>query len=158
MPPSSVGLLTTVLSAPRGYTLGRVGYGASKQNWSVLGAVGEAKQGPSVSLSCDGNTAIVGGLGGDAAWVFTRSNGVWSRQGPKLVGTGAIGFAQRGSSVSLSGDGNTAIVGGFSDNGSLGATWVFTRSQGRMGPAGPETRRYRCHRFRAARLVRLAFR
>src|SRR5262249_17366517 len=102
------------------------------------GAVGDAKQGQSVSLSCDGNTAIVGGLGGDAAWVFTRSNGVWSQQGPKLVGTGAIGFAQQGSSVSLAGDGNTAIVGGFSDNRGLGATWVFTRSGGVWSQQGPK--------------------
>ena len=94
------------------------------------GVIGVAKQGQSVSLSCDGNTAIVGGLAGDAAWVFTRWNGVWSQQGPKLVGTGAIGSAQQGSSVSLSGDGNTAVVGGVSDNGGLGATWVFARSGG----------------------------
>jgi FG-GAP repeat len=102
------------------------------------GALGDAKQGQSVSLSCDGNTAIVGGLAGDAAWVFTRSNGVWSQQGPKLVGTGEVGFAQQGSSVSVSGDGNTAIVGGFSDNGGLGATWVFTRSQGVWSQQGPK--------------------
>jgi hypothetical protein len=102
------------------------------------GAVRNAKQGQSVSLSCDGNTAIIGGLAGDAAWVFTRSNGVWSQQGPKLVGTGAIGFAQQGSSVSLSGDANTAIVGGFSDNSGLGATWVFTRSHGVWSQQGPK--------------------
>jgi len=91
-----------------------------------------------VSLSCDGNTAIVGGLAGDAAWVFTRSNGVWTQQGPKLVGIGAIGSAQQGSSVSLSGDRNTAIVGGFNDNGGLGATWVFTRSQEVWSQQGPK--------------------
>ena len=70
----------------------------------------------SVSLSADGNTAIVGGLsdngGAGAAWVYTRSGGVWTQQGNKLVGTGAIGAAQQGISVSLSSDGNTAIVGG----------------------------------------------
>jgi hypothetical protein len=65
------------------------------------GAVGGARQGISVSLSADGNTAIVGGpfdnlssLGVGAVWVFTRSNGVWSQQGPKLVGTGAVGEAK----------------------------------------------------------------
>jgi len=102
------------------------------------GVIGVAKQGQSVSLSCDGNTAIVGGLAGDAAWVFTRWNGVWSQQGPKLVGTGAIGSAQQGSSVSLSGDGNTAIVGGVSDNGGLGAAWVFARSGGIWSQQGPK--------------------
>jgi hypothetical protein len=98
------------------------------------GAVGNANQGISVALSADGNTAIVGGWGdnGDtgAAWVWTRSGGVWTQQGPKLVGTGATGAANQGYSVALSADGNTAIVGGFADNNGLGAAWVFTRSGG----------------------------
>ena len=42
-----------------------------------------------------GNTAIVGGNGDNggigAAWVYTRSGGVWTQQGSKLVGTGAVG-------------------------------------------------------------------
>ncbi|HEX3522106.1 MAG TPA: hypothetical protein VHT52_08465 [Stellaceae bacterium] len=119
------------------------------------GAVGPygfgAEQGWSVSLSANGNTAIVGGLIDNdfagAAWVFTRSGGVWSQQGAKLVGTGAKGSAFQGSSVSLSGDGNTAIVGGYRDNGDVGAAWVYARSGGvwsqqgmklvGMGAAGP---------------------
>ena len=98
------------------------------------GAVGDCEQGISVALSADGNTALVGGyndsLSAGAAWVFTRSAGVWSQQGPKLVGTGASGPAGQGYSVALSGDGNTALVGGYQDNGNLGATWVFTRAAG----------------------------
>jgi uncharacterized protein (TIGR03437 family) len=101
-------------------------------------AVGNAGQGVSVALSSDGNTAIVGGLydngGGGAAWVYTRSGGVWTQQGSKLVGTGAVGGGYQGLSVALSGDGNTAIVGGPFDNGSIaaaaGAAWVYTRSGG----------------------------
>jgi hypothetical protein len=97
-------------------------------------AVGNAKQGQSVSLSGDGNTAIVGGPpdtgGAGAAWVFTRSGGIWSQQGTKLVGTGAVGYPQQGWSVALSADGNTAIVGGPNDNSDAGAAWVFTRSGG----------------------------
>jgi hypothetical protein len=91
-------------------------------------------QGRSVSLSADGNTAIVGGPGFGAslggAWVFTRSNGVWTQQGGKLVGTGAVGNAGQGQSVAISGDGNVAIVGGGGDASQFGATWVFTRSNG----------------------------
>jgi hypothetical protein len=86
-------------------------------------------QGMSVALSADGNTAIVGGWGAEAAWVFICSAGVWTQQG-KLVGTGAAGRARQGASVALSGDGNTAIVGGWSDNSKTGAAWVFTRSGG----------------------------
>jgi hypothetical protein len=93
-------------------------------------AVGAARQGVSVTLSSDGNTAIVGGpfdnSHAGAAWVFTRSGDVWTQQA-KLVGTGAVGAARQGSSVALSSDGNTAIVGGPFDN-SFGAAWVFTRS------------------------------
>jgi hypothetical protein len=85
-------------------------------------------QGISVALSADGNTAIVGGWGTEAAWVFTRSGGVWTQQGNKLVGSGAVGSARQGMSVALSADGNTAIVGGWSDNSKAGAAWVFVRS------------------------------
>jgi hypothetical protein len=99
-----------------------------------IGAVGAAVQGQSVSISSNGNTAIVGGPGDNssagAVWVFTRSGGVWTQQGSKLVGTGAVGAARQGQSVSISSDGNTAIVGGPGDNSSAGAVWVFTRSGG----------------------------
>jgi hypothetical protein len=103
------------------------------------GAVGTAvQQGRSVALSADGNTAIVGGpfdnsnTGSNtgAAWVFMRTDGVWTPQGDKLVGTGAVGAAEQGSSVALSPDGKSAIVGGPLDNGNVGAAWVFTRTGG----------------------------
>jgi hypothetical protein len=55
---------------------------------------------------------------------------VFTQQGPKLVGTGAVGGASEGWSVALSGDGNTATVGGPNDNAAAGATWAFTRSNG----------------------------
>jgi pimeloyl-ACP methyl ester carboxylesterase len=96
--------------------------------------VGSAFQGFSVSLSADGNTAIVGGYGDHnldgAAWVWTRSGGVWSQQGTKLVGSGVAGNANQGFSVALSADGNTAIIGGVTDNGQDGAAWIWTRSGG----------------------------
>ena len=57
------------------------------------GAVGVANQAAAVALSGDGSTAIVGGARDNsdagAAWVYTRSGGVSSQQGSKLVGTGA---------------------------------------------------------------------
>jgi hypothetical protein len=93
------------------------------------GAVGAALDGYSVAVSADGNTAVVGGAADDggagAAWVYTRSGGVWTQQGAKLVGTGAVGSAIQGSSVAVSADGNTAVVGGAADDGDAGATWVF---------------------------------
>jgi hypothetical protein len=102
------------------------------------GAVGDASQGNSVSLSGDGDTAIVGGpsddssagiIGPGAAWVFTRSGGVWGQQA-KLVGAGAVGVTAQGYSVSLSGDGNTAVVGGPFGPSEIGTAWVYTRSGG----------------------------
>jgi uncharacterized protein (TIGR03437 family) len=101
---------------------------------AVSGYPNGSFQGYSVSLSSDGNTAIIGGPNDNnftgAAWVFTRSDGVWTQQGNKLVGTGAVGFSGQGSSAALSDDGNTAIVGGPDDNSpsGLGSAWVFTRS------------------------------
>ncbi len=98
------------------------------------GAIGVAYQGASVAISADGNTAVVGGSWDSAhtgaAWVFTRSGDVWTQQGTKLVGTGATGFAEQGSSVAISADGNIVIIGGGQDNSQTGAVWVFTRSAG----------------------------
>ena len=98
---------------------------------------GRSLQGNSVALSSDGNTAIVGAPGDNpngnnsigAAWVWVRSGGVWTQQ-QKLVGNNPVGFATQGSSVALSGDGNTATVGAPGDNSGAGAAWVWRRSGG----------------------------
>ena len=101
------------------------------------GAANPAQQGSSVAVSADGNTAVVGGFTDNssfgAAWVYTRSAGVWSQQGLKLVAAGSANTAQQGSSVAVSADGNTAFVGGSNDNGGAGAAWVYTRD---YEPAG----------------------
>jgi hypothetical protein len=99
------------------------------------GGLGTPEQGTSVAISSDGNTAIVGGWDDDshygAVWIFTRSGDTWTQQGPKLIGTGAVGFSSsQGTSVAISSDGNTAIEGGYGDNNYAGAVWVFTRSAG----------------------------
>ena len=80
------------------------------------GEIGAGLFGESVALSADGNTALVGagqdngGVGG--VWVFTRSAGVWTQQGAKLTGAGESGAGLFGGSVSLSADGDTAMIGG----------------------------------------------
>jgi hypothetical protein len=95
------------------------------------GASAPAQQGCSVSLAWDGSTLLEGGYrnssGEGAAWVFERKNGGWVQAGNKLVGTGAVGLAGQGNSAALSGDGNTIVIGGYSDAGSAGAAWVFVR-------------------------------
>jgi hypothetical protein len=60
-----------------------------------------------------------------AAWVWTRSNGVWTQQ-QKLVASNAVGAALQGFSVALSSDGNTAIVGGTGNSSNVGAAWVWS--------------------------------
>ncbi len=96
------------------------------------GASGNARFGASVALSADGNTALVGGWRDNteagAAWVFTRTGESWTQQGSKLTGSGETGAGRFGASVALSDDGNTALIGGYADNASTGAAWVFTRS------------------------------
>jgi hypothetical protein len=130
---------------PTGHGLEKVWIWTQQKKLVGTGAIGNSYQGDSVSLSSDGNTAIVGGILDDgmegAAWVFTRSYKIiptghdlekvwiWTQQ-KKLVGTEAIGHSGQGGSVSLSSDGNTAIVGAYSDNNYSGAAWVYTRSGG----------------------------
>ena len=93
---------------------------------------GNGTFGNAVALSSNGNTAMIGGAsdsgGTGASWVFTRSGSAWTQQGLKLTASDESGNGALGTSVSLSSDGNTALVGGESDNGSMGASWVFTRS------------------------------
>ncbi len=106
----------------------------TQQGNKLVGAgfIGASVQGCSVSISADGNTAIIGGSGDlsltGAAWIFTRNGNIWTQQGNKLVGTGGVGNSQQGSSVSISADGNTAIIGGPRDNSLRGAFWIFTRT------------------------------
>ena len=98
--------------------------------------------GSSLALSFDGNTALIGGMTTGSpsaeAWVFTRSNGTWAQQGPVLTASGAEADDEAISSVALSADGNTALLGapattttqGIVTFGFVGAAWVFTRSGG----------------------------
>jgi hypothetical protein len=136
----------------------------AQQGSKLVGSagVGSPNQGISVALSADGNTAIVGGNGDNsgigAAWVFTRSGGVWTQQGSKLIGSGAVGSAGQGISVALSADGNTAILGGGGDNSNAGAAWVFTRSGAIWTQARRQAGRQRRGWKRRPRLLRRALR
>jgi len=116
------------------WVFARTGAGWVQQGEKLVAsdALGErVLQGRSVALAADGNTALVGGDGDDegigAAWVFTRVAGAWAQQA-KLIGSLAVGQSRQGSAVALSADGNTALVGGASDDNGAGAAWVFTRA------------------------------
>src|SRR5262249_39715430 len=67
---------------------------------------------------------------------FTRGNGIWTQQGNKLTGAGGAGTRHAlGGSVTLSGDGATAMFGGTGDS-TTGATWVFRRTNGTWSQLG----------------------
>ncbi|MHA4875617.1 hypothetical protein, partial [Enterococcus faecium] len=74
-----------------------------------------------VSVTTAGGTA-----NGTGNFNVTASQAPNTQQGSKLVGTGNTGGSSQGFSISLSADGNTAIVGGNGDNGYAGAAWVYT--------------------------------
>ncbi|MDO8991509.1 MAG: IPT/TIG domain-containing protein, partial [Daejeonella sp.] len=139
MPGATTGVLSVTTGAGTGSSLGnfelvaRV-YPETQQGNKLVGTNGiGSQQGAAVSISADGNTALVGGFTDNlimgAAWIFTRSNGTWSQQGTKLLPSNNVGTTPRfGKAVALSADGNTAIIGGDTDNSGVGAAWIFTRS------------------------------
>jgi FG-GAP repeat len=107
---------------------------------ATTGASEKAAQGSSVALSSDGNTALVGAMNNEynktttrapgAAFVFTRSGLTWSQQGGKLEGKHSGELVQEGTSVALSSDGKTALIGGPRAEGEkgereAGAAWTF---------------------------------
>jgi len=58
--------------------------------------------------------------------VWTRSGGVWTQQGSKLVGTVLLVAHPKALLFSISSDGNTAFVGGTTDNSVKGSMGVGT--------------------------------
>ncbi len=117
------------------WVFARSGTSWAQQGSKLTGAeeAGRGRFGDSVALSADGTTALVGG-GSDhsqidtgAAWVFTNEGGTWTQQGEKLTGAEETQGGGFGSSVALSGDGQTALIGGPGDEETAGAAWVFAR-------------------------------
>jgi len=103
-----------------------------------------------VSLSGDGNTALVSAhlsdvAGSDygAAYIFTRSEGTWTEQQILYPSTSASEF---GFTLHLSSDGNNAIIGTYSSNtvyifAKIGGSWIeqalFSHADSRAGyPSG----------------------
>ncbi len=96
--------------------------------------------GHTVTLSADGNTALVAAIYDEVVnsaqgtvYVFVRSGGIWSEQQELTASDNEYG-ALFGASVSLSADGNTALVGapgfGEMEEQARGAAYVFVRSGG----------------------------
>ena len=84
------------------------------------------------SVSIDGDTAVIGATGSnsDSAYVYVRTNGVWSEQAKLTASDGTAGD-NFGTSVSI--DGDTAVIGApFDDDNDYnsGSAYVYVRSNG----------------------------
>ena len=96
------------------------------------------KFGYSVSISSDGNTVIVGawgegtltGSGTGAAYIFVKTGSNWTQQA-KIRSSDIETGDYFGGSVSISSDGNTAIIGAYGEDtggSSAGAAYIFIRT------------------------------
>jgi hypothetical protein len=91
----------------------------------------------SVSLSPDGNIAVVGALSVDsggrtnngAVYVFTRTAGVWTQQ-QKLTASDATNSAGLGYSVDISSDGLTILAGAEYENSATGSAYLYKYESG----------------------------
>ena len=88
------------------------------------------------SVSIDGDTAVIGANGDDddgstsgSAYVFTRTNGIWT-QVAKLTAGSPYGDATDYFGYSVSIDGDTVVIGAYNDESpsGSGSAYVFTRN------------------------------
>ena len=101
--------------------------------------------GYSVSISGDGNTAIVGAYQEDtgatnagSAYIFTRSGSTWSQQ-QKIQSSDIQSGDNFGFSVSISGEGNTAIMGARLEDAAAtnaGAAYIFQKESDKLVVSG----------------------
>ena len=116
-------------------------YQENGNGWSqtdkLVGSGGSSdnSQGCALAISADGNTVLTGGSSDNslkgAVWVFKRgASGGWTQLGEKLTGSQMSGATRFGSSVGLSADGKSAVIGGHGDSGGRGAMWVYQEISG----------------------------
>ena len=114
--------------------------------WSQQGGMlignevgGPVYQGITAALTMDGNTAIVAGYNrvtlAAYAWIFARTDGIWTQQGSRLEGSEPLPEPTSTSFVSLSADGGTALVNNSIFTRNRRGIW---REAGSIAaPAGP---------------------
>ncbi|HXY80070.1 MAG TPA: hypothetical protein VEH55_01760 [Gaiellaceae bacterium] len=95
-----------------------------------------------VALSASGDAALVGGsadhYGIGAVWAYTRTGHNWRQQGRPFTVSGEHGHVGFGYSISLTPDGQTALIGGWPDNRDRGGAWVFTNTGTTWTQKGPK--------------------
>jgi hypothetical protein len=92
--------------------------------------------GSAMAVSDDETTAIIGsssdgtknGTETGAAYIFTQNNGEWNRE-QRIVANDGENGDKFGISVSITGDGNTVLIGANGVNRSKGAVYEFTREE-----------------------------
>lgn len=110
----------------------------SGSTWSqqakLTASDGTAGDALGVSVSLRGDDLLIGadqdgvnGSNSGSAYVFTRSNGIWTQQA-KLLPSDGSSTTLFGSAVSI--DGDTALVGAPWQSSQTGSAYVFTRSGG----------------------------
>ena len=101
----------------------------------TAGEIGAGIFGGHVALSDGGGTALVAATNDSphnvfregAVWVFVRGSEGWTQQGEPLTGGGGAS-SYFGSSVALSANGNTAIIGSDGGGSKAEPAYVFVRS------------------------------
>lgn len=124
--------------ATTAFSAGFVGavYVRNGSAWDAGGSL--PKTGSSADVSADGGTVIVGGASPAGAFVMVRSGGDWVQQGDALIGSGGTSSQPTVTSVAIAADGNTAAIGVSDDAATIGAIWIFKRSNGVWMQDGPK--------------------
>ena len=105
-------------------------------NWyerqKLVASEGARSDGFGDSVSIDGDYVIIGahldgynGVFSGSAYIFTRSGTTWTKQA-KLIASDGAAFDNFGVSVSI--DGDYAIIGADEDDGERGSAYVFKRN------------------------------
>ena len=85
----------------------------------------------SVALSADGSTALIGAPAANSflgrAYIFKRIGSTWVQK-QELTNPDGSANEEFASSVALSADGGTVLVGAYEKNAQRGSAYVFTRS------------------------------
>ena len=119
----------------------------SGSTWTQQGSVFAAGDDPgsdcfgcTVALSADGNTALIGATKASrltGIWLFKRSGGTWTQQGPRLVPPGAEPLGPGG--ITLSADGRSmAFTASATVSGQLvSSLWVYRWTDSGWEQDGP---------------------